>query len=205
MIHRHDRNKSVYNEFLKLNDSSNQSWTYIDAIKPSILEAKLWAKPPLWKNDTRYVQAAYGCLKSHVKAVLHAKRRQWHSVLILEDDFYFKQNALHDFNHALRILENMDWDVLYLGGTHIDPPVRYQGQIHRVRKTLATHAYIISRNMYSTIIRRSIEFGKEIDVFYTDVIQSKYKVYAIVPGIVGQKPGHSDVVGASVAYDFINK
>lgn len=104
--------------------------------------------PAGWKAGN----GAWGCMQSHrriLEDVLHLRDERgeltWDSVLILEDDVFFMEDALQRMEGFMPNVPP-DWGQIYLGGQHRGTPqptdrvgVMRGVRIHR------THAYAVSR------------------------------------------------------------
>ena len=69
---------------------------------------------------------------------------------------------------------------------------------------LTTSAYIIKEEMYDPILDGVLKFGRQIDVFYAQVIQKRSDVYCPNRLIVKQRKSFSDIEGKVVDYSHIH-
>jgi FkbM family methyltransferase len=149
-------------------------------------------------NNIHPTNTKVGCFRSHMKAIKYAKDKNLASVLILEDDVVIRPNIVE-----LKTLQQPDgWDVLYLGGIL----TKYDGsdpQNKWVRGTYwCNHAYIVKNSMYDRIIEEYISSpdidaleAKNIDFFYTEIIQKKYACWLAMDQYIIQKEGFSEIDG----------
>jgi len=159
----------------------------------------------LLMNKLNTEDTKVGCFRSHIKAIQYAESKNLSSVLIVEDDIVIRDN--------IRELEKTplpkswgegggceDWDILYLGGIL----TRYDGMDESrkwVRGTIwCNHAYIVKQHMYKPILDfvesypNLIELErKNIDFFYTEYIQPKYKCWLANDQYIIQKEGYSEI------------
>jgi glycosyl transferase family 25 len=88
-----------------------------------------------------------GCMLSHIKALELAQATGWERTLILEDDAFFIEgretieSALSTFYEAV----GSEWDVFFLGGTHLEREKTTKETLFLIRKGFASHAYLIHR------------------------------------------------------------
>jgi predicted O-methyltransferase YrrM len=139
-----------------------------------------------------------GCFQSHMRALRYAKDNQLTSVLILEDDAQIRPNIVALKHTLLPAPETRD--ILYLGGWltgYRDSDAT--GKWHR-GTFWCNHAYLIYQHMYDKILaeydaiedKDTLE-DKNIDYFYTAVIQPKYNVWLAHDQYIIQKEGYSEI------------
>ena len=90
----------------------------------------------------------FGCVRSHIQCLNIAKYRKYESVIILEDDFKYKDE---------RRLETMDipekFDMLLLSNLITKKDTEeYNDKFDRVFKAQWTSGYLIHQNFYDTLI-----------------------------------------------------
>jgi GR25 family glycosyltransferase involved in LPS biosynthesis len=61
-----------------------------------------------------YHKGALGCLLSHLKVMQDAREKNYKSILILEDDFLFKNNFENEYLNAISFIPE-NWDFIYFG------------------------------------------------------------------------------------------
>jgi hypothetical protein len=154
-------------------------------------------------------RGAWGCLRSHqriLEDVLHTRddRHQMtlQSVLILEDDIIFKEDALGKLNEFMEALPE-NWGQIYLGGQHRrgTSPTEFPGVVlgNSVNRT---HAYGISQKTFQPLYRH-ISYAtdyrgthKHIDHQLELAHQRKdWSVYCPEEWIAGQRAGSSNISG----------
>lgn len=154
-------------------------------------------------------RGAWGCLQSHrrlMEDLMHMRdeREQmtWESALILEDDVFFLENALHDlavFMHDLPA----EWGQVYLGGQHRQPIVKTENPVVCRGKSInRTHAYAIHRNYVQKIychISYMMDYNgtnKHIDHQLELAHQrGDWPVYCPAKWICGQRASTSNISG----------
>jgi len=144
-----------------------------------------------------------GCTLSHLQCIERAKFLGFETIMILEDDV-----ILHpDFNNLLygamdELPEN--WQLVYLGGTHREVPVKVSEHIYRVTKTLCVHAYIIRNTLFDFALDAFKSLHQPCDCYYADK-QHEGNMYVINPPLAWQSGGFSDIVGRNMWYDWIKE
>ncbi len=122
---RKDRNKSLLQEIQKLK---------IDPAKVFRIEAFEEAE-----NGTR------ACLKSHIKALHFASKKQWKNVLVLEDDVIFSKSLKKITSYVHSFFSHFDrWDVFFLG-TEIgaSKPTNHSFYV-QILFAVRAHAYLVN-------------------------------------------------------------
>ena len=149
------------------------------------------------------------CLKSHIKVMesaMHLRddrgQLNWNSILILEDDVFFVEDALPRLNAFMEALPQ-DWGQLYLGGQHRRPveATTFPGVVTG-RSVNRTHAYAISaryvQSLYCHVSYMPDYVGnnKHIDHQLELAHQrGDWPVYCPEKWIAGQDEGTSNVSG----------
>jgi len=90
---------------------------------------------------------AWGCHQSHIAVWRWQVVSGYDSVLVLEDDAVFCNNAVERMQDAIACTPD-DWDQIYFGGQHLNtndlpPEVVVQDRLCRGRYINRTHAYAI--------------------------------------------------------------
>jgi hypothetical protein len=95
-----------------------------------------------------------------------------------------------------------NYDLFYLGGNHLKTPQKEGNFLCKITNTLTTHAYCINSKIFDLLIDNMMKDGAEIDNYYTK-IQSNLNSYCIVPAIMTQSEGYSDILGRVVNYKAV--
>ena len=210
-----DRYEETYKE---LNKISLNNYTRFSAIYPEIEEIKesnLINPSKLWKKrNIEYLKCAGGCKMSHLQILKSAYSNSNSSsssssnntdyIMILEDDVVFIENTNIYLSLALNDLENIDWDILYLGVNlkEKDNAIRVKPNLLKIRKGLTTTAQLFKRKNLKMIIDIIETSDKEIDNTYNDLLEDKYCVYPIC---VYQRASFSDINKEDCNYGEFHK
>jgi glycosyl transferase family 25 len=158
-----------------------------------------------------------GCTKSHLQALKMAKDRNWDNVLIMEDDAIWT-NIEKGYPIFERLVKE-PYDVIMLGGTYGD----YDHTTYRVKKALTTSSYLVNKSYYDTIIQKldevingfnpeteksnktngnifRIKVSVAIDAAVFCPLQQKHKWFIVVPALVIQRPGYSNIEKETLNY-----
>jgi GR25 family glycosyltransferase involved in LPS biosynthesis len=145
----------------------------------------------------------YGCKASHINALQYAKKQNYNSVLILEDDALLRPNF--DINFADWIKQVPEsWQIMYLSGNYgvcdVDGKGAYLVRPHvaRARHTLTTAAWACHNTIYDEVITKLENGTKQVDVELCK-LQKKYEAYGFFPSLITQRDGFSDIQD-----DFVN-
>jgi GR25 family glycosyltransferase involved in LPS biosynthesis len=163
---------------------------------------------------------AIGCSMSHIKCLEIARKGEWEYVCIVEDDFKcvdpekFK-TSLSNFQQK-SVKDNIDWDVLLLGGNNCPPynklpNVDYCVQISNCQSAIG---YVVKRRFYDTMIQNYREGVAQLmrdpknkRLFAVDMywkrLQGSGKWFILTPLTITQETSYSDIEEKMVNYDHL--
>jgi GR25 family glycosyltransferase involved in LPS biosynthesis len=159
-------------------------------------------KPPTWWLEGA---AAWGCYRSHARILENCLLAGIESVLVLEDDAVFSD----DFTTQVSVfLEQVpeDWEMLYLGGQHLDavtiPPRQINRWVYQPYNVNRTHAFAVRGKVFMQRLYRHLhewddwEPGHHLDHHLGRLHQERtHRIYAPKHWLVGQAAGNSDIAG----------
>jgi hypothetical protein len=144
-------------------------------------------KPPAqWPESA----GAYGCLQSHLAVVNQARAQDRESVLIIEDDVLFADGFHEEFEQRVPGLP-VDWDMLFFGCLHHDPPAPVAPGIGRLRASFSTLMYAVRRTVYDAFI---VVNGREeyaVDRSNWE-LQERFNCYCFLPHLAWVDDSYSD-------------
>lgn len=145
-----------------------------------------------------YQKGCLGCLLSHYQIMKIALERGYNKILILEDD----AEIIDDIKKLETYSKQLDhqYDMLYLSGSHLGKTEKINKNIIKVEGTLTTGSYIITKNPMKYFIENIIGYKKEVDCFYSQIIQPKFNCYCVIPHLTKQLDGYSDIQQTNVKY-----
>lgn len=143
-------------------------------------------------------QAANGCSIAHLQIIERAQLLNLPFVTVFEDDVALAHNFNEKYEAAMRELPE-DWDILYLGGSHVKPTLFHSANLRRVRATYTTHAYVIRQTLYETFRLELRSFRMPADCYLVEM-QPSIKAFTVTPNIAFQRPGFSDIENKEVNY-----
>lgn len=141
------------------------------------------------------------CRDSHFRLLKYILQNRIENALILEDDFYFDQNAPSLQSYLEAIPNDYQW--LYFGINHQFGPTRVNDRWSKVIRGSTTHAYHLKIDIIPVILA-NIEARKDlpIDLIYSD-LQCIFNTYSCNPNLILQRAGFSDIVGENTDYFFM--
>jgi len=164
-----------------------------------------------------------GCTASHAQVIQRALIMGLENCLVLEDDC----ELCDDFPKRLHELQlPKDWDLCYLGGTHIQKPVKITDELYRCSNTLTTHAYLINiadKNLATKIADEMITngehgkaFTKPVDCYFVDFQKVKanifsetfvpyYDFFVVNPPMAWQRSSYSEIQKKQVSYPWLKE
>jgi GR25 family glycosyltransferase involved in LPS biosynthesis len=130
------------------------------------------------------------CFQSQKKCIRIAKEKKLPYVLVLEDDVIFTDNAQQQFEDAFNVVNEMQWDMLFLGANLQKPAEQIANNVLKINGAYAAHAYMVHERFYDTIL--NLPHTCEMDVHYHNLM-AEHNVYMCDPMIAYQLPSHSDL------------
>ena len=134
---------------------------------------------------------SYGCLRSHLAVVEDALKNKRSHVLILEDDVAFHPDLNRLFSEFVKELP-ADWDMLFLGGIHGEPPIRVTEHVVKITHSLSTYAYALNHTIYEAFIDINRQALTVLDE-NTRALQKQFNCYCFMPHLAWVEDDHSDV------------
>lgn len=192
--HRTDRNAHIQSEIAKLCPNPDTVHR-IDAIK--------------------HDRGAIGCTLSHIKALEYAlKHPEWHTILVVEDDFTFHSKDSNEIRSSIQKLINHDttYDICLLSYNHSCAQVRSitATNVVQIIQSQTTSSYIIKSHYIPLLLENFKDGVKKILVdfrleYYIDnywqKLQVKGKWYSTKPALGYQCDGFSDIEKKHVKYN----
>ena len=168
-------------------------------------------------NAIKMKDGAIGCTLSHIRCLELAKQRGFEEVFICEDDITFTNPALLKTNIELFYdREDINWDLLIIGGNNVPPSQRISQFCIRVFNCQTTTGYIVKNTYYDTLIKNFKESasllmknptpeGKRqyaLDIYWKRLQMQDYW-YMIIPATVTQYENYSDIEERPTNYDHL--
>lgn len=148
-----------------------------------------------------YSVGAYGCLQSHLAVVREARARERESILILEDDVVLADGFHEKFQERVCRLPP-DWDMLYFGCLHYEPPEPAAPGIARLRLSFSTFMYAVRQTVYDAFI-----FLNQRERYPVDrnnlFLQKRFLCYCFMPHLAWVDDSYSDAQGVPCTHWYI--
>jgi hypothetical protein len=171
---------------------AEKGWHLPDPVIFEAIDGNRVGVPPYYGQGG----GAWGCLRSHVTILERAVMDEVVSLLVLEDDLVWHDDAwtrLRSFIAAVPL----DWDQLMLGGQHMGQrPQEVAPAVVRCLNCQRTHAYAIRGPALRDLLKLWYPCRTHID-HIMGPWQRGWRVYAPDPFVFGQGPGKSDISGAN--------
>ncbi len=116
-----------------------------------------------------------------------ARKEQWKSVLIFEDDAAFVEpdSFIKEAEAAVRELSTMPWDLFYFYNTSHQSLVSFK-HIQKIRWTWATHAVAVHQRFYDAYLDL-VRIEKKTDIDYLLSCADGPAKYATLKDLVVQR------------------
>lgn len=181
-------------------------WPFATPVRFPAIDGGFCQPPDWWKQGL----GAWGCYRSHLRIVEESLNAGFESVLVFEDDAFFRDGFSRD---ALQFLSNVpgDWDMVYLGGQllkyHLCPPYPVQQNVYRAHNVNRCHAYAINGKAMLPIYQHLTK-KNWFDEYHVDhhlgLLHETKQLNIYVPGnwIVGQGGDDSDITYTQTSDSF---
>jgi len=155
-----------------------------------------------------------GCSLSHLAVLELAKKQGLSSVIICEDDIYFKTPELFKKQLYSFLKSEDNWDVLLFGGNVVPPFSLTSPYAIKITHCQTTTGYMVKQHYYDTMIqnirsgiKNLLQFPEKhseyaIDKFWLP-LQKKDNWFLIYPLMVTQRKGYSDIEKKIVDYESL--
>ena len=151
--------------------------------------------------DTPYLKRGMlGCAMSHRNICEQMLASSSKRMLVLEDDVDFVPDLQEVFACAVSSGDiPLTWDLLYLGGHHLQAPQSINARIARMLKTTTSSQYGITRDMAARLLKGLKVLNEPLDITMAQ-LQSVSAAFTFHPPLAWQRPGLSDIEGRYVDY-----
>jgi len=140
-----------------------------------------------YSSNDKQRRRQIGCYMSHLKIMNMIKEKNTDKKysIIFEDDFNISDNFMNQLNQNMDVLNNLDFDVVFLGNILEGHKGDNVGQnIFTKSEVYGTHGYLVNNKNVNRIIECMKVVDENIDLKYTRV--PELKVYVMEPCIVKQ-------------------
>ena len=168
-------------------------------------------------------RGALGCTLSHCKAIKTAKENNWPFVLIVEDDFQWRDGVA-----AAMVQERLEealqnkakWDLLFLAcrpfeeeSVVVEEGGNATEAFKRVTRAYTSSGYIIQQHYYDTLLQNLEEGAFMFEQFqkenhgpfcldrYWEPLQRRDRWWRTEPRLGKQLSGYSDICRSHVVYE----
>lgn len=202
---RKDRWETVQIELKKAGLFNYERFSAVKPLRKNLAEEEFNKMRLAGSDKEKYLIACCGVKRSHIEIMKIAKKNRYNKILILEDDVVFHKDTNIIFDKAIKQIEEnkLDWDMLFLGAFHKTPFISLSENVCRITRSYAIHAYILKSTLYDFLIANAINSGKEIDVYYADLVIPKYNCLCVRPHIAWQRAGFSDILQGFRDYEVL--
>jgi len=165
----------------------------IEVDRITAVDGSLFNLPLKPISDTIGSPGAIGCSLSHLFIMKTAKYLNLKNYIVFEDDVEFSENFVYKFTQILNNELPEDWDILYLGGHHLEKPTKISENVYKCKYTVTTHAIAFNESIYDLFIKKLNDLSKTCDVHLADE-HKNINAYAVYPPLCWQYLGYSDIL-----------
>lgn len=150
-----------------------------------------------------WTQGAAGLVYTTINIIKEAKKNKYKSIMILEDDIFFKINAYKICKDLIRNLPK-DWELFHLA--HQDcsgKRVKRFGKLIKLNASWSCQAYMISERVYDEYLEWLELVDRPIDSITSQIIHPRGKSYAPITELILTLPNYSTIRGMNINYGLI--
>lgn len=154
----------------------------------------------------RHENGALGCTLSHIAVLEMAKASDWKNVLVLEDDAMWTTEGFDEAYATLERLAANPYDVIALSSARVR---WYIGSLKLI-SAQTTAAYMVNSAYYETLLSNfresrdlltlSNDGPKHAIDQYWKRLQKRDNWFVVIPSLMKQRPGYSDIEHKVVNY-----
>lgn len=153
-------------------------------------------------REVAWNSAAMGLLETTINIIKDAKKNNYKSILILEDDIEFHPQInmiLEEHFHEVP----SNWEMIQFGSQHIKSPKSIGRRFAMLRGAYCLHCYAVNESVYDLYLELLEKRDKQIDWITAYDIHPRNKSFCISPNFAYQKASFSDIANTSVNYTFL--
>lgn len=146
-----------------------------------------------------WTQGAAGLVYTTKGIIEDAKANGYKSIMIMEDDIIFKDNA---YKIAKKLFEQLpdDWELFHLASQNYNGSPRRMGQLMRLTGAWSCQIYMINENVYDEYLEWLELVDRPIDSITSKIIHPKGKSYAPVSDLIYTVPNYSTIRDMDINY-----
>jgi hypothetical protein len=158
-------------------------------------------------NEYNLKPGEIGIIKSNLDIIKDAKKNNYKTILIIEDDCVFSDEIIN-FDDYFKLLPS-DWDMLYMGGNHnthmgVKPPLKINDKVVKLHSTYSAHFIGIKSSVFDQIEELLEKGQKPLDVEYV-TLQKIFNCYSFTPALTSQLVNFSDIQELTTDYNWLIK
>jgi hypothetical protein len=147
-----------------------------------------------------WTQGAAGLVYTTKNIILEAKEKGYKSIMIMEDDIVFKDNAYKD---AKKLFDQLpeDWELFHLASqNYVRKLPRRMGDLLQLTGAWSCQIYMISERIYDEYLEWLELVDRPIDSITSQVIHPRGKSFAPVIDLIKTIPNYSTIRDMNINY-----
>jgi len=169
------------------------TYEVVKAIDGDVEEIDFVKRADMWNKNSAALAL------TTLKILEDAKKNNYKSILIFEDDIEFTVNASRMLDR-LKWLKSDEWDMLHFGTIDKERVKKYNNSWSKLTNSFCCHAYAINSNCYDEYIEEIEKMDRPIDHITIDTFQTKGKCYKMNNTVCYQKKDFSNIRKRKVKY-----
>lgn len=159
-----------------------------------------------WKrNNTReekrigWTKGAAALCYTTIEIIEDAIKNNYRSILILEDDVYFKEFSPHYVNSLMKKIPK-DWEMINFGYQDVRESYLINESVRKTTGSLYCHCYGVKNSVYKNYLTELKNIDKPIDIITCEKIHSRGKSYSPSINVAFQHSDYSNIREKNVSH-----
>jgi GR25 family glycosyltransferase involved in LPS biosynthesis len=151
-----------------------------------------------------WTQGAAGLVHTTINIIKDAKKNNYKSIMIMEDDIVFKHNAYKDAKKLFETLPE-DWELFHLASQNYSNKILKRfGDLVQLKSSWSCQIYMINENVYDEYLEWLELVDRPIDSITSCVIHPRGKSYAPISDLIVTIPNYSTIRDMEINYGIVN-
>ena len=158
-----------------------------------------WVKNEINSIGDGWTQGAAGLVYTTINIIKDAKEKGYESIMIMEDDIIFKDNAYKEGKKLFNQLPE-NWELFHLASQNFNKRPRILGDLIRLTGAWSCQIYVIHERIYDEYLEWLELVDRPIDSITSRIIHPKGKSYASITDLITTVPNYSTIRDKEINY-----
>ena len=158
-----------------------------------------WVQNEFNKKHEGWTQGAAGLVHTTKGIIQDAKDKGYKSIMIMEDDIVFKENAYKEGKKLFNQLPD-NWELFHLASQNYKGRHRRLGDLIRLTGAWSCQIYMIHERIYDEYLEWLDLVDRPIDSITSLIIHPRGNSYAPISDLIHTIPNYSTIRGIEINY-----